>query len=151
MRMRALILTVMAAALLIAPASPQDKGNPPPKNPIEESAKKIKELHKERIAVLKDLVDLSTKLFYATRASYGEVLEAELQLLQAELDAAEKESERITIYKDFLDRMKKCQQAAEAQHQAGRATMLPILTFKARRLEAEINLERAKAKEAKAK
>ena len=69
MRMPALILTVMATSLLIAPASPQDKVNLPRKEQIQKSAKKVKELQKERIATLKEMADVNTRLFQRGRAS----------------------------------------------------------------------------------
>jgi len=52
MRIPALILTVMVAILLMAPASPQARVNLSGKDQTEESAKKVKELPKERIATL---------------------------------------------------------------------------------------------------
>jgi hypothetical protein len=67
--MPALILTVMTATLLMAPASPQDRVNQTRKEQIQKSAKKVKELQKERIATLKELADQITNLFRNGRAS----------------------------------------------------------------------------------
>jgi outer membrane protein TolC len=147
--MPALILTVMAAALLMSPASPQAKVNLSRKDQTEESAKKIKELQKERIATLKEMADAITRLFQSGHGSFDAVLEARLLLLKAELDAAEKEADRITLYKNFVDESRKIENLAEAKVKAGRGTQASVLKVKAMRLEAEINLERAKAKEAK--
>jgi outer membrane protein TolC len=149
MRMLALILTVMAAALLVASANPQDKGNPPRKGRTEESAKKIKELQKERIATLKQMSDGFTKLFQNGNVSLEDLCEARLLVPKAELDAAEKESDRITLYKKIVNELKELETLAENRFKSARGTMASVLKFKARRLEAEINLERAKAKEAK--
>jgi outer membrane protein TolC len=149
MRMPALILTVMATTLLTAPASPQDRLKPSPKERIEESAQKVKELQKERIATLKQMEDVITKLFQSGHGSLEEAYEAKLLLLKAELDLAEKESDRVTLYKNFVDVSKKFEKLAEERVKTGRGTMVPVLKFKARRLEVEISLERAKAKEAK--
>ena len=150
MRIPARILTVLAATLLMAPASPQDKVNPPRKNEREESTKKVKELQKERIATLKEMADVINKLYQSRRVeSLEEVYEARLLLLKAELDAAEKESDRITLYKNFVDVSKSFENLAGENVKTARGTMATVLKFKARRLEAEINLERAKAKEAK--
>ena len=147
MRKPALILAVMAATLLMAPASPQDKVNPPRKDKTEESAKKIKELQRERIATLKQMVDVNSRLREKRLASFEEVAEARLLLLNAELDAAEKESSRITLYKSIVDVLKEGEKFAENVVTTG-GTPVRMLKVKARRLEAEINLERAKAKEA---
>lgn len=132
-------------------AGPQDEGNPSPRDQIDESAKKVKELRKERIAILKELVDQATRAFQSARASYEEVLEAQMLLLQAELDAAEKESERIAIYQMAIDALKQSEKLAAARVQAGRGTQAAVLRIKARRLEVEIQLEQAKIKEAKEK
>ncbi len=152
MRMPALILTVLTATLLIAPASPQDGANPSRKEQKEESAKKIKELQKERLATLEALVDATSTLFRRKLVDYPEVLEASLLLLKAELDAAEKESDRITIYQKMVEVLKQYEKIAELGKQFPRRpgdTEAAVLKIKARRLEAEINLERAKAKAAK--
>lgn len=150
MRMPTRILAVLAATLLMAPASPQDRVKPSSKDQAEESAKKVKELQKERIATLTQMADIIAKLYQSGRGgSLEEMYEARLLLLKAELDAAEKESDRITLYKNFVEWSKKFENLAEANVKTARGTMAPVLKFKARRLEAEINLERAKAKEAK--
>jgi hypothetical protein len=154
MRMLALILTVLAATMLIAPASQQDKVNPSRKDQKEASAKKVKELQKERIATLKEMADAITELYRSGHVgtSYGEVLEARLLVFKAELDAAEKQSDRITLYKNIVDLLKKYEDFAKTRVRSPRSvqdTMSSFLKVKAMRLEAEINLEREKAKEAK--
>jgi hypothetical protein len=170
MRMLALILIVMAATLPMTPASPQDRVNPlrkeqieelpPPPGlpplkkqkeepPKEEPPKTIKELQKERIATLKKAVEFITDLYENKRAPYEEVTEARLLLLKAQLDAAEKGSDRITLYKKIVDVMKEEEEVAESRFNGARTSPYPVLKAKARRLEAEIDLQRAKAKEAK--
>ncbi len=149
MRIATLILTVIAALLLMAPASPQDRVNPSRKERIEGSAKKVKELQKERIATLKEMADLITDQFRNGRVPFEEVLEARLLVFKAELDAAEKESDRITLYKNIVDELKKFETVADQRVKAAQGSQSTFLKVKARRLEAEINLERAKAKEAK--
>ena len=74
--------------------------------------------------------------------------EARLLLLNAELDAAEKESSRITLYKSIVVVLKEGEKFAEDAERTAGGTQVRILKVKARRLEAEINLERAKAKKA---
>ena len=132
----------------MAPAIPQDRVKPSPKERVEESAKKVKELQKERIATLKQMVDVNSRLQERGIASFEEVAEAKLLLLNAELDAAEKESSRITIYKSIVDVLKGGEKFAEDAVRTAGGPQVRILQVKARRLEAEINLERAKAKEA---
>jgi hypothetical protein len=148
MRMPALILAVLAATLLMAPASPQDRVNLSRKERIEESAKKVKELKKERIATLKQMVDVDSRLEGRGIVPFDEVIEARLLLLNAELDAAEKESDRVTLYKNIVDELKKYETFAERRVKFAQVATVSVLKAKARRLEAEINWERAKAKEA---
>jgi outer membrane protein TolC len=150
MKMPALILIVMVAALPMAPANPQDKANPPRKDQADESAKKIKELQKQRIATLKEMADGITNLFQRGQGSFEEVLEARMLVHKAELDAAEKESDRIALYKNMVDLLKQTEEIAATKFKAARGSANSVLKVRAMRLEAEINLERAKAKEAKA-
>jgi len=143
-------LAVLAAALSAAPAGALDKANPSATERVEESANKVKELQKERIATLEKLVKIATAQYQRGRvSSYEAVVEAMMQLLKAELEAAEKESDRIALYEMTVDALKQLEQLAQARVAAGRATSIERLGIKARRLEVEIQLERAKAKEAK--
>jgi outer membrane protein TolC len=128
-------------------AGPQDNRNPPPKEQVDESSRKVKELRKERIATLKELMDPATGAFRSARASYEEVLEAQSLLLQAELDAAEKESDRLAIYKQTIDALTESERRANARVQVGRGTQAAVLRIKARRLEVGIQLEQAEFKE----
>ena len=93
------------------------------------------------------LQDVNSRLRERQLASFGEVVEARLLLLNAELDAAEKESSRITLYKSIVDVLKEGEKFAEDAVRTAGGTQVRILQVKARRLEAEINLERAKTME----
>jgi hypothetical protein len=145
MRTPALILAVAATILLTGHASPQDKVNPP-KERAEDPVKKVHELQKERIATLQDVVTLGTKLAQNGRLELGEVMEDRMTLLKAELEVAEKESDRITLYTKAIDSLKEYEKLAKARVEAARGTELAVLKIKARRLELEIQLERAKSK-----
>jgi outer membrane protein TolC len=144
---------MMMPALLVAATlmTAADAKDTPAKEVIEESTKKIKELQKERIATLKEVVEQAATLYKSARVSYEEVLDARMQLLKAEVDAAEKESDRITLYKKTIDALKQYEEWAQARVEAGRETAAALLKIKARRLEVEIKLEQAKIKEAKEK
>jgi membrane fusion protein (multidrug efflux system) len=151
MKMPALILTVVAATLLIAPASAQDTVNLPRKEQIQKSTRKVKELQKERLAVLKALTEQLARLYQNARVEFGELLEARVQLFQAEVDAAEKQSDRLTLYKNLVDELKQYEKVAQGRVESGRGLMTTVLKIKARRLEAEIHLEEAKAEKADVK
>ena len=145
--MFALILNIVTATLLAAPAGPQSAAAL--RTEPNESATKIKELQKQRIAALKELVDVSTRMYQSGRATYDEALDAQVLLLRADLDAAEKESDRIALYKNFVEVLKGYEKLAQAQKEAGRGASTAILKFKAKRLEAEIQLEQARARAAR--
>jgi outer membrane protein TolC len=144
MRTTALILTVLAATLPLAPASAQDAANLPRKEQVQESAKKVKELRKERLAVLKDLTEQLARQYQNARAGIDELLDARVQLFEAELDAAEKQSDRLTLHKNLVEELKQYEKIAKARVEAGRGSMAPVLKIKARRLQAEIHLEEAR-------
>ncbi|VTR96256.1 sigma-70 family rna polymerase sigma factor : RNA polymerase sigma factor, sigma-70 family OS=Singulisphaera acidiphila (strain ATCC BAA-1392 / DSM 18658 / VKM B-2454 / MOB10) GN=Sinac_6419 PE=4 SV=1: Sigma70_r2: Sigma70_r4_2 [Gemmata massiliana] len=133
----------------VGEAVPQDKGNPAPKERKDEVPKKIRDLQKERIAALKELTDTTAALYKNARATYDEAIEARLLLLQAEVDVAEKPAERLALYQKCVDELKAYEEVAVARVQVGRGTNAAVLKIKARRLEVEIQLEQAKAKEAR--
>jgi len=140
MRILALIV-IVAAGTFLPSARAQDKGNQALK-----SADKVKELQQERIATLKAMADVETALLKTGKTSPEAVLEARVLLGEAELDAAEKESDRITVLKNLVDVLKELEQTAKARKNAAEGTEAAVLKVKARRLEAEIRLEQARAK-----
>jgi len=146
MRTPALILTVVAATLLLTPAGAHDRENLARKEQVQKPTKKVMELQKERIATLKAMADVNTKLFQTGRGSFEALLEARVLLFEAELDAADKESDRITLYKNLVDVLKGFEEVANQKVKTGRGTEATVLMIKARRLKAEIHLEQAKAK-----
>jgi outer membrane protein TolC len=128
-----MLALALAAALVAAPERSAD-------------SPKVKELQKERIAILQKTEELTLKLAQAGRIDLGELVQSRTLLLKAELDAAEKVADRVTLYKKALDSLKAYEALAKNQFAAGRATELPILKIRAARLEAEIALERLDAK-----
>lgn len=110
---------------------------------------KVKQLQAERLAALKDLVEVTDVLYRKARAEAGSAYEARLQLLNAEVDLAESDAERIKFYENFVNVMKEYEDYAIARKQAARGTEIDILKAKAARLEAEIALEKVKSKAAK--
>jgi len=146
--MPALILAVVAATLQLAPAGAQAAENVSRQQQIQASAKKVKELQQERIAALKDALEIFSGLFRSGRAGLDEIVDAHQQLLEAELEVAEKQSDRIALYKNMVDMLKGYEQAAAEHVLNARGNRGSALMIKARRLEAEIRLERAKGKQA---
>jgi hypothetical protein len=138
---------LIVAVALVSAAGAEDK----PKDRIEASTKRIKELRTERIDTLTKLVDQASAQFQRARGSYEDVLEAHTLLLQARLDAAENGAERIKLYASAVDLLTQTEKVAQAHIAAGRGTETAVLKIKARRLDVEIKLEQAKIKEAKEK
>ena len=125
---------------------PQERATPARKGQADESVKKVKELRKERIAVLKKQLDQLTKLFRDARGSYDEVLEANRLLCEAELEVAETDTERVELSKKLVAALQESELTAKARWRAGRVTQASVFKAMARRLEAEIRLEQAKMK-----
>lgn len=150
MKMPALIVAMMASMLLISPVRAQEGSAPASKDQTEESAKKIKELQKERIAVLKKLTDQLANLYKFGRVDYGEVLQASRQLAEAELEVAETDKERVELYQKLIAALKEHEEWVTRDFRAGRVPGAGLLKAKAERLEAEILLEKVKVKVAKA-
>lgn len=141
MKMSALFVVVTLLTAAVAQAEPSSEE-------VEASAKKVNELRKERIAALKNVVAVGFALAREGHYEIREVSEARMTLLKAELDAAEKEPDRVVIYKQALDSLKQYEAIAQAALDVGRSTNLDRLAIKAKRLEVEIMLEQAKIKAA---
>jgi hypothetical protein len=122
------ILAAAAAVLLAGGAESQDKLNPPA-----ESAKRVKGLEQERIATLKGVVATGARLAQSGRADVPRVTEDRLALLRAELEAAEKDADRVPLYAKAAESLREYEALAVAQHQAGCGTEYATLKVRAKR------------------
>jgi hypothetical protein len=151
MKMSALILTVIltmtATVLFIAPARSQDNATTARKVPQADG--KVKELQKQRLVVLQTMADVMDALFRQARVDADRLYKGKQLLLTAEVELAENDADRVKLYEKFVDMMKKYEELAAVRKQAAEGTELDILKAKAIRLEAEIALEKVKAKIAK--
>jgi hypothetical protein len=146
MKTTALIVMVFATALVVSAANSQDSGGA--KNEAE-STKKIKELQKQRLNVLSDMAETASVLVRGARVSHEVAYESRQQLLQAQIEYAEDDDQRIQFYESYIEVFKQFEELATATKESGRGTGIPILKARAGRLGAEIELERLKAKAAK--
>ncbi|MBS0201399.1 MAG: efflux RND transporter periplasmic adaptor subunit [Planctomycetes bacterium] len=146
MRVRVLILTVVAGTVLMGLARAQDGGDPSRKPEVQKTANKIRDLQQERIATLKTMAEMESLLVKSGKASPESALEARVLVCEAELDAAEKESDRIPFLKNLVEVLKEYEEVARARKNSARGTEVDVLKVKARRLEAEIRLERTREK-----
>ena len=108
--------------------------------------KSIAELQQERLAVLDELVIFATNDYQNARAVFGKVVQAQQQLLEAQLEIAENHESRLKALKKSVELATQWQQIAEARKQAGRGTETDVLQSKANRLKAEIALHREQQK-----
>jgi hypothetical protein len=113
-----------------------------PERPLE--SVRVRALQKERIATLDDIATSSMALAKKGRGEFGEALDARMALLRAELEIAEQEADRVSLYKKALESMKELEQLAVARKAAAQGTELDVLKAKANRLEIEIALSRSK-------
>ncbi len=77
------------------------------------------------------------------------MLEAQQLLIEAKLEAAETDEERVGLHDRLVAVLKALETNAEARAQGAQELQPNVLKAKARRLGAEIHLERAKMKLAK--
>lgn len=136
----------IVAALLLMTAGAREAGSQEDRAAL---ARKVKELQQERIATLKAMIEVGLKLFTVGHFSTRELAETRMTLLKAEVEAAEKDSDRIALYQAAAEALKEYEAIAKAAKEAAKGTELDKLAIKARRLEVETWLEQAKLQAAK--
>ena len=144
MKMRAIFLVTLAAILLVASARSQDRAKASRQEQTQETARRVKELQKERLAALQDLVEITSTLYKSARTTPEELCEARLLLSKAQLETAQTEADRIAIHEKLVNELKLYEEVAEAAVSTARGTRSAVLKVKAMRLEAQIQLEEAK-------
>jgi outer membrane protein TolC len=111
-------------------------------------APRVRALLKDKLATMREIVAWIEKSHQVGRASDEEVLQAKLAVLQAELELAESDRERVTVLEKVVAVQKEIETIVQTHFKAARAGQIDVLRAKANRLDAEIALERAKAKAA---
>ena len=114
--------------------------------PAEDLTKQIQDLKQERVALLKKQVALVQAQHRQGQTSTTEVIQASLQLLEAELDAATEPKQRVALRKEMLQHMKQLEQMVKDQVQQGTVSSSELLKAKTQRLDAEIRYLEEKAK-----
>jgi outer membrane protein TolC len=122
------------------PALPAREGAP------KDKGTRLKALLTERLAVAREAATLAEKAFRAGGGSGTQVHEANLAVLNAELDLCERDKDRIPVLEKFVAAMKRFEEHVTEAHKSGTRSSGEVLKAKLARLEAEIALERAKAK-----
>jgi hypothetical protein len=118
------------------------RGKPADANP------EVRALQEERLATLKEIADEKEKVFRAGRGLPEDVLQARLLVLRAELELCDSDRERVAVHEKIVAMAKEIEETLAGYYKAQRLLHSDLLTAKANRLEAEVALERAKAKAA---
>ncbi len=147
MKKTVLLIAVLAAAFLTAVADSQE--GTAPKTDQAGAATKVKDLQQQRMATLKEIVEAFNAERQNGRGSFEDLIEAKVQLLNAELEVASSDAERVTICENIVKQFITLEEVAQASREGARGAYTAVLKAKAKRLEAEISLERAKGRGAK--
>jgi outer membrane protein TolC len=114
--------------------------------PVAQRAKpdSIEELQKKRIAVLKEIVDITEKSFKSGQVSFDRVGSARLDLLQAQLDASRTKEERLRLLEEMVKHAEEMEAAVKRLVEAGQAGRVEALKSTAFVLQTRIALEKVK-------
>ncbi|MBA4062552.1 MAG: hypothetical protein C0501_02375 [Isosphaera sp.] len=131
-----------------SPSDPPKAGNipqdPPPKDQPGGNAK-IRELQKERLAVLRQIADQTNTAYKGGQVPLTTVLEAQREVNAAELELCETHKERLIFLEKKVELAKDTEKNTEKLVQAHTAPQAHLLRARANRLQAEIELEKEKA------
>jgi outer membrane protein TolC len=113
---------------------------------VEPEDTKLKDLLKERLVTVREIASAITTQYETGRVGFEQWYRAKQTALSAELDLCESDKQRIAGLEKSVTLAKECEKMADARFKAGQALPTEVLMAKAGRLEAEIALERVKAK-----
>jgi len=105
---------------------------------------KVKALQRERLATLREVADLTEAAARTGSVPVEKVIEARLAVFAAELELCAMHNERVRILEKTVVETRRLEAEAEKAVKSGTTPARVALIAKARRLEAEIALERAK-------
>lgn len=134
---RTTLVLVLAAAFAAAPGAD-------PENP----ASTIKKLRQERLSVLEELnkvVETMVRMG-SGKVGYGEAHEVKVALLNARLELAETNADRIKVHEQFVAEAENWLKITISWQKvgAGEGSAIDVLKAKAHLLEMQIGLEQAK-------
>ena len=137
---------LLAAVALVGLIAVGGRADNPKSNQPNQSSKKVKALQKERLATLKEIAAESENVFRHGRCPPEDVWQAKLLVLRAELELCDSDRERVAVHEKIVTLAKETEEMQTLRYKAARLSHSDLLTAKANRLEAEVALERAKAK-----
>ena len=107
---------------------------------------KLQALLKERLDAARAEVDARTKEFEAGRGTLDFLFRASRRLVEAQRDMNDRKEDLLNALKDHVERMKQIEKLNQERFDAGRIPIYDLAESTYYRAEAEIWLERAKAK-----
>src|SRR5438876_10700542 len=105
---------------------------------------KVKELQKERLEILRQILKEATASFQAGTGSVDEVLEASRRALQPELDLCDTDKDRNVVLEKLVAAAKDLEQHAAQLAKTGQAPARVAVKVTVERLQSEIAQEQAK-------
>lgn len=137
---------IVFASLLLTGGVWLSSGEAPTAQAREVKDSRLKELLKEKLAIVREVSAQRLAAFQSGLTSFAQVNEASLAVLNAELDLCDTDVERIAVLEKMLATARDHEQSVAAIVKAGEATSGTALDAKAARLDIEIRLERIKSK-----
>jgi outer membrane protein TolC len=158
-RARAALITVLFSALLTAgllvpsaTAAQQPGKSAPGRSPTGKSAattsdtSEIKRLQQERIDVLRQAVEVLSQMYLAGVRDFRPLVSAQIDLMNARLDASDQPEERVALLKEQLTLAEKTMQYAEERYKLGAGSQVDCLQSRALCLDIRIRLLREQAR-----
>ncbi len=112
---------------------------------VNEHAAKAKELLKERREVLATRVEILEHLFQIARTPYMDVINAKDDLRNAELELSDSRDRRLEVLRSQVENLQQGEEYMKGMKRDAKANEADVLTLTARRLKAQIELERTLA------
>ena len=128
---------------------PPKDGVAPPAKDQPKGVARVRELQKERLALLRQLADQLAVANKGGETSVAAVLEARRDVLAAELELCETHKERLAVLEKALELAKEIETNTDRAVQAHTVPGSHLLKVRANRLQAEIELEKEKAAQPK--
>ncbi len=136
----------LAVACGTWPRANADGGQPAGDRPSARATDpKVKELLEERLATLRDIYDQLIRSYGQGASTSQGVHQAHLDVLNAELDFCESNKDRIAVLAKIVTAAKEYEVLVSNRVKANAASPIAQARAKVARLDAEINLQRAKA------
>lgn len=148
MSRRMLLLSSLLAVVVIVGAF-TFLGHNVPAAQTETKDSKLDALLKERLSAARAVVKVADLEYASGKTSFDRVHQATKALLRAELDLSDSDKERIRVLEEAVALAKTNETYAAERYKSGLVTQSDVLMAGVARLEAEIDLERAKCKPAR--